>query len=192
MTPFESYCTYIGLKQHFNTKTYDFVKYHGKVKAKRESFDKRKDRFFFEKLAKHEDPKSFLLANFLENPKGWIRQLSYGEEAKKIYEEWLKKNQSITYIVKTDISKMDEIFDDNFKVIDGQHPKIIKLYLGQDISLETLVILSNMVGCLKYWDKNLESDPIWEEISIKIKKYTPFLQYDMEKIRKICLDFFVI
>jgi hypothetical protein len=192
MTPFESYCTYIGLKQHFNSKNYDFVKYHGKVKAKRESFDKRKDRFFFEKLAKHEDPKSFLLANFLKNPKGWIRQLSYGEEAKNNYEEWLKKIQSITYIVKTDISKMDETFDENFKVIDGQHPKIVKLYLGGDISLETLVILSDMVGCIRYWDKNLESDPVWEEISIKIKKYSPFLHYDMEKVRKLCLDFFTI
>jgi len=192
MTPFEVYKEYLAIKRHFNSKTYNYVTYNGKVSVKKETFDKRKDRFFFEKLSKHDDPKSFLLANFLDNPKGWIKELSYGESAKRIYDDWLKKNQSLVYTITNDLEKFDEDFNQNFKAQNHEHPKIIKLYLGKSISFETLVIMCDMVGCLNYWEKTLKNDPIIEEIIFKIKKYLPFIYYDKEKLRKICLDKFEI
>ena len=42
----------------------------------------------------------------------------------------------------------------------------------------------------KYFNKNLKDEPIWEEIELKIKKYTPFIQYNEEKLKKIVLDYF--
>lgn len=192
MTPFEVFKEYLALKQHFNSKTYDYIIYNGKVSAKKETFDKRKDRFFFEKLSKHDDPKSFLLANFLDNPKGWIRELSYAESAKRIYDSWLKKNQALIYTITNDLDKFDEEFNENFKIPDHGHPKIIKLYLGKIICFETLVIMSDLVGCLKHWEKNMPNDLIIEDIIFKIRKYLPFIYYDKEKLRNICIDKFAI
>ena len=190
MTPFEAYGLYVSLKNHFNSSKYDFFKYNGKSTVTRQSFDKRNDKFFFEKLAKHEDPRAFLLSNFLVNKKGWIKQLSYGEEARKNYEEWLRKQQAMDYNLKVDLSKLDEDFDSNFTVESNGHPKIIRLYMAKQVSLETLCILCDMVGCMKYWDKSMKDDPVWEELSTTIKKYLPFLHYDKEKTRQACLDTF--
>jgi hypothetical protein len=190
MTAFECYNLYVALKMHFNSKSYDFIKYNGKVKTTREAFEKRKDKFFFEKLAKHNDPKSFLIANLLVNPNGWIRDLAYGDNAKNIYEEWLKRKQSLSYIIQQEVLLLHEDFNSNFKVKNNQHPTIVKLYLGSRISLETLIALSDIVDCIHYWNKNMINDPLWKDISLKISKYLPFLNYDKEKVRKICLDTF--
>jgi len=46
--------------------------------------------------------------------------------------------------------------------------------------------------CLKFtplWDKKL-TDPLWESISLKIKKYKPFLSIPSDKYRKIMKDKF--
>jgi hypothetical protein len=192
MTPFETYCTYLGMKRHFTTKSYDYIKYNGKVSANKETFNKRKDKFFFEKLAKHDDPKSFLLANFVTDSSQWIRNLVVSDTSREIYTSWLKKIQSLTYTIKNDIEKFDDNFDDNFKVKIGEHPTILRLFLSGEIQLETLVVITAMVGCIPYWNKVLKDDFIWQEISLKIEKYKPFLHYDTEKIRKICVDKFSI
>jgi len=65
MSAFECYKEYVALKNHFTQKSYDYVKYNGKTSVKADSFNSRKDKIFFEKLAKHKDPKGFLIANLV-------------------------------------------------------------------------------------------------------------------------------
>ena len=43
------------LKNHFTKEKYDYHKYCGKSRASIQSFYKRKDRFFFEKLSRQKD-----------------------------------------------------------------------------------------------------------------------------------------
>ena len=69
MTPFEAFSMYIALKNHFTQKRFDYLKYNGKSRMTQKSFDKRKDKIFFQKLAKHEDVQGFLIANFIKNIK---------------------------------------------------------------------------------------------------------------------------
>ena len=52
VNPFETYKSYLGLKNHFTRDKYDYHKYCGKSKASINSFYRRKDRFFFEKLSR--------------------------------------------------------------------------------------------------------------------------------------------
>ena len=190
MTPFEAFQSYIAIKRHFTSEKYDVVKYNWKVRLTSDSFNKRKDKFLFEKLARHEEPRNFLLANFIANEKNWAHNVVYNEASQKIYDDWRKKIQSLTYTIQIDLSKLDEDFDKNFKVIDNQHPKLLKLYLGKDITFETLVVLVDLVGCLSMWDKKLADDPVWQNMSLKLRKYVPFIHYDKDKIRKIVLDKF--
>ena len=186
---YDSYCEYTAIKAHF-TSNYDYFKYNGKLKSANPSaFNNSKLKVFFQKLSKHKDVQGFLVANFLEDNSAWIREMAYSDRAEAVYTEWAKKIQSLTYLFTQDINKLDEDdFNANFLVIDGNHPRVLKLYLGKDISLETLTILIDLSGSEKYLNKNLKHDPVWEEVGFKISKYKPFLQYDREKARKILLD----
>jgi hypothetical protein len=186
------YKDYLALRNHFNSPGYDYFKYNGKVSGSIDSFNKRKDKFFFEKMAKHRDAHNLMLANFIQNPKCWIRELAYDDSSEQIYLDWLKRSQSLTYVISGDLKKLDEKFDENFIVRDNQHPILLKLFCSDSISTETLCVLVDISRCFKHWDKELNGDVVWDDIKLLIKKYTPFIKYDREKIQKILIDNFSV
>ena len=190
MSAFECYKQYNALKLHFTKPDYDYFKYNGKARANATTFEAHKDKLFFMKIAKHENPVSYIVSNLIENNKLWVRDLAYNKEAEERYKDWQKRTQSLTYVFTQDLSKLKEDFDSNFKSKDNKHPYVIRLYLQKQISLETLVMLVDLVKCVKYWSKKHEYDPVIEELLMKIQKYRPFLQYDKEKVKKIVLDKF--
>lgn len=191
MSSFDAYKDYVALKNHFSKPEYDYIKYHGKTGIKPDTFQKRKDKVFFEKLAKRPDYHDFLLANLSEDSKLWIKELAYSEEADKRFLDWKKRNQSLTYVFKSEVQEhLCKPFNYNFVCEDGKHPIILRLYLRKDICLETLCIILDLTGSIKFFDKKMEYDPIWEDMSLKIKKYIPFIKYDKDKFRKIILDFY--
>jgi len=192
MTSFEVYKDYLALKNHFNILGYNYFRYNSKITANLESFNKRKDKFPFEKVAKHRDAHNLMLANFIQNPKCWIRELAYDDSSEQIYLDWLKRSQSLTYVVSGDLKKLDEKFDENFIVRDNQHPILLKLFCSDSISTETLCVLVDISRCLKHWDKELNGDVVWDDIKLLIMKYTPFIKYDREKIQKILIDNFSV
>ena len=187
MTAFEVYKEYIALKNHFTKTTYDYFRYFGKTRLSFDKFETRNDKLFFQKLAKHPDPKNFLLSNLLVNEKAWIRDIAYSDAAGKVYQEWVKRTESLSYIFSSDLSKLDDDFNSNFIIKNNSHPKLLKLYMSGEITLESMVMLVDMAKCMKYWNSKLEYDPIWEQVSTKIVKYRPFLSYDKEKIKNIVL-----
>ena len=102
MSAYECYQHYNALKLHFTKPDYDYFKYNHKSRTSSSAFETRKDKLFFMKLAKHEDPVKYMLSNLVENPKLWIRDIAYSPEAEKTYQRWLKRNQSFTYMFKED------------------------------------------------------------------------------------------
>lgn len=190
MSAFECYKEYLALKNHFTKPSYDYFKYNGKSNAKVDSFNSRKDRLWFQKLAKHPDVHNFLVANFAKNEKAWIKELAYSEDAEKTYKDWLKRNQSLSYQFKKDLKEIMPSFDANFMVFKNLHPYLLRSYLGGTVSLETMCILLDLTGAKKHWDSKMEYDPIYQEVKMKIEKYTPFIKYDKEKLRNIVLDYF--
>lgn len=187
MSAFECYQHYIALKNHFTQPSYDYFKYQGKTRASITKFETRKDKLFFQKLAKHPEPISFLIANLLENNKAWIRDIAYGEEGARIYSTHQKRIQSLTYTFTNELNKLNDDYMSNFT---GSMPNVIKLHMQGELSLETLAILADLMKVIPQWDEKLQYDPTWEPLSIKLKKYIPFLQYDKKKYRKIILDKF--
>ena len=190
MSPFEVYSNFLAFKNHFTKKNYDYFKYCGKTRASLDSFHKRKDRYFFEKISRQkndEEIKSFFVANFAEcnDPERlWIGDIiRNGEDT---YSNWLKKSQSLTYLFKTEcevfISK--ENFENLFDCKNGNHPEILKKYLQKALTLETLVILNMILNYVKDFDKKM-NDPVWEMMSLKIQKYQTFLNIDVVGYKKI-------
>ena len=86
MTPFESYKTFLAVKNHFTTDNYDYIKYNGKVGARQSSFETRKDKYQFYKLSKHKDPLKYLVANFVDGDLKWVGDL-FNDESEKVYTE---------------------------------------------------------------------------------------------------------
>jgi hypothetical protein len=161
---FDIYVYYLALKRHF-TSNYDFFKYNGKVKANAMSFENRKDKFFFYKLSKKKEAKDIILANMLANPNAWAGEL-LDDKAESIYKEWIKRKQSLTYQFKSDIINLDDDFNDNFVVHDGQHPRLLKLYMMNDISLETLVMICDITNCIGHWEKNISDTIVFPDINL--------------------------
>lgn len=190
MSAFECYKEYLALKNHFSKPDYDYFKYNGKLRANADSFNTRKDKLFFQKLAKHPDVHNFLVANLSENEKHWIRDLAYSEDAEKTYKNWLKRQQSLSYVFKQELGKLDSDFNRNFVVKSNEHPLLLKLFLAREISLETLCLLLEFTGAKKHWDSKMQYDLVYDSIKIKIEKYSPFIRCDKEKLRKIVVDYF--
>jgi len=189
MDAFDCYVCYLAMKRHFSDTEYDFIKYRGKVKASRSSFQNRRDMFMFEKLVKHKHVHQYLLANFVKRgPKVYVSDLVQDQESQRIYIEWKRRQESLSRSYKNELEHLIEPFDDNFKSKDGKHPHLLKVYFAGKISLETLIILNNMLDFFPRWCKYMRGDPIWEELWFKCVKYEPFLQYDKQKMKKITLD----
>ena len=188
MMPFDAYKQYLSLKNHFTKERYDYHKYCGKSRATVQSFYKRKDRFWFEKLSRNKDDKEvveFFVSNFItctDPSKLWIGEMMREGEGR--YTAWKKRTQSLSYVFKEEMSsvlsehKLDSAFAGT------SHPPILKKYLSGDISLETLVICDRILGYRKDFDKKL-TDPVWETVSLKIKKYSPFLNIEVLRYRKL-------
>lgn len=184
---FDVYICYLALKRHF-TSSYDYFKYNGKVNARIDAFENRKDKFFFFKLAKRKDYKDFLIANLVANPEVWIGDLVDNETANDNFMQWSKRQQSLSYVFGNELDELDEDFNTNFVVEDGQYPRVLSLYNMKRVSIETLVILNDLTKCFKYWDKAINDTIVYPSINNIVKKYGPFLNYDKVKMRKICLD----
>ena len=189
VTPFETYQTYLSMKSHFTNKRYDFFKYGGKSRATMTSFNKRKDKYWFEKTSrKYSDQEitDFLLANFVttNTPQNlWIGEIINSGE--RTYADWMKRQQSLTYLFKEQSKKLlsERELEEVFNCSRG-HPLILKKYLGGEISLETLVIFEKIFSFGKKFNRKLK-DPVWETVSMKIKKYVPFLNINVFHYKKI-------
>jgi len=190
LDPHNCYKTYLALKNHFTKDSYDYHKYNGKTRSSLQSFYKRKDRFFFEKMSRQksdEEILEFFVANFAScnDPQSlWIGEII--KEGEQSYKNWKKKSQSLTYIFKEEMTSLFEnkSVEELFDIKGSSHPRILKEYLQGNVSLESLVLLDKILSFRKSFDKKL-LDPIWEFVSMRIRKYSPFIHIDIFKYRKI-------
>ena len=189
VTPFETYQHYLSLKNHFTNPKYDFFKYGAKTRASVTSFNKRKDKYWFEKTSRKYSDKEvvdFLVSNFTatDNPQNlWIGEIINSGE--RNYSEWMKRQQSLTYLFK---EQSNELLSENeleslFNCTKG-HPLILKKFLSGSVSLETLTIFDKIFRFSNDFDKKLD-DPVWESVSLKLKKYSPFINIDVFQYKKI-------
>ena len=192
MTPYDVYTTYLAMKKHFTDVKYDFFRYNGKTRSSVSAFNKRRDKYFFERISRKlsdDEIKLYFIANFVatDNPSSvWIGEIIQSGE--RNYQELSKKYQSITYTFGQECvelfenRKLDQVFD-----CSKGHPPLLKMYLSGDLSVETVTILDQIFNYTRVFDKKL-MDPVWETVSLKIKKYKPFINIDVSKCKKVLRD----
>ena len=187
MNEFEAYKEYIALKLHF-TSDYDYFRYNGKTSVTPKSFNERKDKFHFKRLAKKYDDSTiieYFIANIIDN-KQWIGNMDIAT-----YSQWQARIQSIEYVFSNDVEKLltnVTEFDIIFNSDKGNHPKLIKAYLGKKISLETLVIFEKLLDFRKTFNKEITDQIIWPKVNMLIEKYEPFVEANISRCRKILLE----
>ena len=192
MNGYDLYGLYQAIKLHFTSETYNFFQYDGKTRISVDAFQKRRDKFLFHRLArKYRDDEMvpFLVANFVHSDDNWTKSL-LEEEAEQTYREWKRITDSMTKIYEEDLRKIatKETFNDLFKVEEGQFPKLLMHFMQKDITIETMVILNNIFGFIKIWDKKISDDIIYPKVSRKVRKYGAFLNVNVEKYKQLTKD----
>lgn len=200
MKPWEAYQIYNALKLHFESDTYDALKYNYRTSASQASFLKRKDRFFFAKLAKKYPDRQilidFLVSNFSTRTKVWAGNL-IDSEADDTYAEWIRKRDSFSYYFSDQVDYLMNYcqenrlgFDDLFVSSNGDHPLIVRLHSAGTISLETLVVFDELLEFMKR--TSVTETIFWPEFAKTLQKYRPFFRQvvDLKKCKQIALSRF--
>ena len=182
MEPIDVYLMYCAMKAHFSKNDYDFFTYKGKSRVSRNSFYKRKDRVFFVKLSKkyseEEDLKNYMVANFIMDRRGYVA--NFNDEN---YEQWKEKRSNFYNIFTNEIRPLVKNFNPLFEVKKSEHPILLKEYLVKRVSLETLIILDDLVNFSKTWDNRMAEDYIWFDLKKLMNNYKRFLTINKNQYR---------
>ena len=192
---FDVYKVYLGVKLHFTTKTYDYIKYGGKVNATLDSFTKRKDRYFFHKLStkyKQDAILDFFVSNFLSDSKKWVGNL-LENDGKDVYLDFKKRKESFSDCVhiNDDFIRNNLTFDNGFKSSDGQHPRFLRLLLQKKISYQTAVVFEHFLSYVQNWNLEIKEKVVWPEIASKITRVRPFINFNVTECKLIMKEIFV-
>jgi hypothetical protein len=190
MNGHDAYSTYISLKAHFKNPKYDFFKY-GKLKPK--GYNTRRDLPFFEKLSRKFKTESelveYLVSQFRDNPDIWVGSV-FDDDADDRHMARMRSIQAMRHNLETSTRTLaeqtgsKEAFGSMFVVPkDGRHPKFLSLLLQRKITEETFLCYNRLTGFMSRWDEKMRYDPIWEDMSLRLRKYEPFLNLETERIR---------
>ena len=193
MTGFDAYKLYLSVKLHFTTDKYNFFQYNGKSRASLTTYNQRKDKYFFDKLAnRHEDDiVDYYVANLIKE-KHWVGDITKAQ-GEKVYLEWKEKITKLPQTFSCDVdallNNIEEPYTSNFELLfkpnyKGTHPILLTTFFKKAIGLETLVIFEKIFSFVDKFDEKL-TDPVWQNTKNKIIKYEPFLTLDVKTFKKI-------
>ena len=155
------------------------------------TFTKRRDRYFFHKLSRtYSDTNiaDYFVSNFVANTNLWVGDI-IGKSGDENYKSWSRRIESLHYYYEQDIEYIlsmitDKLsFDDLFTAKIGQHPQIVKYLLSKKINIETLIILDDILRFTKKLNKNIKEKVLWPKLFDRMKRYKPFLSYNITKYK---------
>lgn len=197
---FDVFKTYMAVKLHFTTDSYDYYKYGGKVNCKLDTFTKRNDRYFFHKLSTRygkDDILDFFVSNFLADSNKWVGSL-LRNDGKEVYLEYKKFKDGFDYHFRNDcISICNDfnarrlLFDDGLRVLGGQHPRLFQLLLQKRLRIQTLLVLDTVLSFSEDWSKEIKEKVVWPHWETKIRKLKPFMNFNITKSKLIMKEVFV-
>lgn len=184
MKGFDLFKVYLGVKLHFSSDSYDFFKFNGKTNTSFESYLKRRDKYWFERLSRSfkDNPTDLFVALSVYNPNQWIGEMMEGDWS-STYAQWQRKVQNFSHEFSEEMGMLSRWLHDNhrgfdalFKSPNGEHPPIVQMLVRGEISPESFVALNEILNFVPRIDRELAGDPLWSGISKRCRKYTPFLR----------------
>jgi len=183
MTPFECYVRLLALKAHFAGK-FDFFKYNGKVRASVAKFEKSADARFYEKIAANPDPEELMLSGVLVNSRIYVRDVVRDPLVAAYHDARLGRVQSLSYLVDKELDALGTSLTDALVPVSGRHPLILREYLAERLSLETMAAVATTVDATRAWKRSLDPhDPVLAAAILLTRRYEPFIRYDRSAMR---------
>ncbi|AXN58277.1 DNA replication and recombination protein [Enterobacteria phage T6] len=191
------YKLYLMIKQHMNGK-YDVIKYNWCMRVSDAAYQKRRDKYFFQKLSEKYKLKELALifiSNLVANQDAWIGDIS-DADALVFYREYIGRLKQIKFKFEEDIrniyyfskkvevSAFKEIFEYNPKV---QSSYIFKLLQSNIISFETFILLDSFLNIIDKHDEQTDN-LVWNNYSIKLKAYRKILNIDSPKAKNVFIE----
>lgn len=191
------YALYLATKNHFNGR-YDVVKYNWVMRVSDAAYNKRRDKYFFEKLSDKYTLKELTLifmSNLVANQDAWIGDIS-DADALVFYREYIGRLKRIKQVYEDDIKNiyyfskkvevkaLSEIFEYNNKVGSSY---IFKLLQSNVISFETFILLDSFLSIIDKHD-NQTNDLVWSKYSTKLNAYKKILKVDAVEARKLFIE----
>jgi len=198
VSAFTVYRTYCGIVAHF-TGSYNYIEANGATKQTYNSFKKRNDRHFFDRIYKKyrtNEYCAFFVANFAER-KSWIGALVMDEDAHEIYQGWKGKMQNLTHHITSEMRGIKRFIDNKemskeelFRYDGKKLPIIMRLCMQNIISKETFLAMNRALHFVDYFDKVCGEDIIYKTHMDILKDYDLFLTFHEEDIKKELLIIF--
>lgn len=189
------YTLYLMIKGHFNGR-YDCVKYNWKMNISNKAYEKRRDRYFFERLAgKYNlgELYKIFMANMLANANAWVGEIS-GADALQFYRQYMGKLERASYIYNEDLEnlrffcKKKEIqFKDLFDCSKGQ-PLIFKMLQQEIISYESFLTINAAANFMNKFNVAMSDDIVWMEYRKRLEGYQKLLKIDNVEAKSILLN----
>ena len=183
---YHAYQTFVALKNHFTKPSYDYVKYHGKFKVSVETYLKRKDKHFFEKLGRmvtsHEELCDHIIGNMSYGETGlkinpskiWIGDLTT-KAAKDRGLAYMARKQALDYHIKKDLTTATKCIMMTSDKSDDHLPVLLNLFYEGQIFPESLIVYNEIFNgdIFQTWTtERLAHDPIWEKTQTFLHKYS--------------------
>lgn len=188
MDGYQAYRYFMAIKLHFTTDKYDVFEKNGRVTGKRSTYENRNDRGLFEKLANKfstdKDLIQYLVANFAYGNNGVI----YSTDSDEYYDVWIKRKESMRRVFELDLVIIQRHLENNKKIyndlysIDDYSPMLLTLYLGKQITIETMVILNDLENYLDKWEPLIM---LWKDEFRLIRKIKKFVKYNPDIVKSI-------
>ncbi|QOI66456.1 DNA helicase loader [Erwinia phage FBB1] len=190
------YLLYLMLKQHFNGK-YDVIKYHWTMRISDAAYNKRRDKYFFEKLSEKymlKDLTLIFMSNLVANQDAWIGDIS-DADALVFYREYIGRLKRIKIQFEDDIKNiyyfsqklgesLSTIFEYNKK---GESSYIFKLLQSNVISFETFILLDSFMDIINKHDSQT-NNLVWSNYSVKLNAYKKILNVDANEAKQLFID----
>jgi hypothetical protein len=189
MDGYQAYKYFIALKLHFTTEKFDVFSNNGRVNASRVAYERRNDKALFERLSRKYPTDRELIQYMAANFAYGNKHVVYSYESDEYYNVWLKRKESISQVFKTDLLLIQQECSGSkesvFSIDDG-NPLLLNLYLGNHITLETMVILEELEGYLSKWEPLIM---FWHDHFLTIRKSKRFVKFDKNKVQSIYDNF---
>ena len=182
MSALEAYKIYLSIKLHFQRATYDITKHGMRANMPREKFEAKTNmKLIFGKLTrkyKKQELINIIVSNFATGDK--FGGFPYDAEAIEVYKEWKARRERLSYNFEQDLNTIQlRMEKDNIEdATIGDHPLILKMLLGKQITLETVVILNRDMNFVE----DFSDDMILGDTCLLISKYAPFVKKDTKTL----------
>jgi hypothetical protein len=193
MDDFALYKTYVSLKNHFTTDSYDFVKYSGKVNVKEETYHKRSDRQLFHKLSSWLPERiaiPFLVSHFVELSSFSIHFVFENPiKSQKIFDRWKERTSDILGLYERDLrtiaTESSHSWTNVINQKDDDYPLLFKLVMSNRISPETYSLLDDLFQHTSKVYKGLDMDVLFLSMNLKYRKYRSFIAPTIQDVLRV-------